>query len=99
MDYLGSGSMKENRNPNIKKQTLKVERNITLYLQLLLLFLMIILGICYLFSLKTMTYLIISAMAFLWVGAYNSYKYLGKKKMAILYIGASLLLFLNLLGI
>lgn len=91
--------MKENRNPNIKKQTLKVERNLTLYLQIFLLFLMVILGICYLFGIHILTYLIISAMAFLWIGAYNSYKYLGKKKMAILYIGASLLLLLNLLGV
>ncbi len=90
--------MKENQNPNIKKQTLKKEHKITLFLQFFVFFVMIVLGISYLFYQNILSYLLVSAILFLWLGAYNSYRYLGKKKMPILYILASLLFILQLVG-
>ena len=91
--------MKENRNPNIKKQTLKKESHITISLQILVFLLMIIFGIIYLFIHSVLSYLFLSAILFLLLGAYNSFHYLGKKKMPIFYLFASLLLFLKLMGI
>lgn len=88
--------MKENRNPNIKKQTLHRKCAFTLSLQCFVFVLMIILGIGYLFFKNFFSFLIFSIVSFLCLGAYNSYRYLGKKKMSILYILVSLFLLLQL---
>lgn len=91
--------MKENRNPNIQKQTLKRKYNVLLIVQILLLLSMIALGIAFLFVPFMLPYLLVSAILFLWSSAYYNFRHLGKTKIAILYIIGSLLIVLQMLGI